>query len=51
MTMSLKQKKIKFRPRITLIQNIISIYIFGFQYGEEGGGVRIVLVVTKKIKQ
>ena len=36
--MSLKQKKIKFRPRIKLIQNIISIYIFGFQYGEEGGG-------------
>ena len=25
--------------------------MFGFQYGEGGAGVRIVVVVTKKIKQ
>ena len=48
--MSLKQKKIKFRPRIKWSHNIyINLY---FWMSVWRGGVRIVVVVvTKKIKQ
>ena len=50
--MSLKQKKIKFRPRIKLTRNIyINKFIFlDFSMERWGGGgaLRIVVVVTKK---
>ena len=45
-----KQKKIKFRPRIKLSHNIyINLYVWISVWREVGG--RIVVVVTKKIKQ
>ena len=47
MIMSLKQKEIKFRPRIKLSHNIyINLYFWISVWG-----VRIVVVVRKKIKQ
>ena len=47
-----KQKKIKFRPRIKLSHNIyINLYVWISVWREVGGGGRIVVVVTKKIKQ
>ena len=55
--MSLKQKKIKFRPRITKDkiepQHIFQFILldFSMERGLGGGGRIVVVVVTKRIKQ